>query len=98
MIKQKYEESNLLIGQRQGLPSLVQEQLIVSLDELQQAKNCILLIKTELQKNYHNGVWIPYYNILSQSLPSEKGTDVRIAMRIFTLLKLITKINMPLRF
>ena len=91
MIKQKYEESNLLIGQRQGLPSLVQEQLIVSLEELQQAKNCILLIKNELLKNYYNGVWIPYYNILSQSLPSEKGTDVRMAMRIFSLLKLITK-------
>ncbi len=98
MIKQKYEESNFLIGQRQGLPTLVQEQLILSLEELQQAKNCILLIKKELLRNYQNGVWIPYYNILSQSLPSEKGTDVRVAMRIFSLLKLITKINTFLRF
>ncbi|MDN5866822.1 MAG: bifunctional DNA primase/polymerase [Candidatus Nitrosocosmicus sp.] len=98
MIRQKYEESNLLIGQRQGLPSLVQEQLIVSLEEIQQAENCILLIKKELLKNYDNGVWIPYYNIFSQSLPSEKGTDVRLTMRIVSLLKLITKINLFTRF
>ncbi len=93
MVKQKYEESIILIGQRQGLPSIVQDQLIVSPKDIQLAKDCVVLIKEELQRNYCNGVWIPYSNILSQSLPSEKGTDVRIANRFFSLLKIITKIN-----
>jgi hypothetical protein len=98
MIKLKYKESNQLIGQKQGLPSLLQEQLIVSLEQVEIAKNCILLIKKELMKNLKNGVWIPYHDILSQSLPYEKGTDVRITLRIFTLLKLITKVNLFDRF
>ena len=93
MIKQKYEESNLLIGQRTGLPSLVLEQLVVSHEDIQLAKDCILLIKQELLSNYKNNVWIPYNNILSQSLPSEKGTDVRTTKGIFSLLNIITKIN-----
>jgi diphthamide synthase subunit DPH2 len=79
MISQKYKESNILIGQRKDSPQLVQEQIIVSTKDIQRAKDCILMIKEELQKNVKNNVWIPYNSILSQSLPSEKGTDVRIA-------------------
>ena len=86
MIRKKYHESNILIGQRKGLPSLVQEQIIVSDNEIQFAKECILLIKKELVENYNNNVWIPFNSILSHSLPSEKGTDVRITNRIFSLL------------
>ena len=94
MIKQKYEESIRLIGQRHGLPSIVQDQLIVSSKDIQLAKDCVIVIKEELQKSCSNGVWIPYSNMLSQSLPSEKGTDVRIANRFFSLLKIVTKINL----
>ena len=93
MVKQKYYDSNVLIGQKKGLPSLVQEQLIISPEEIQNAKDCILLIKQELLKNYKNNVWIPFNSILAQALPSEKGSDVRITNRIFSLLSLITKIN-----
>ena len=93
MVKQKYHDSNVLIGQKKGLPSLVQEQIIISPEEIQTAKDCIMLIKEELQKNYKNNVWIPFNSILSQSLPSEKGSDVRITNRIFSLLTLMTKIN-----
>lgn len=93
MVKQKYLESTILIGQRLGLPSLVQEQLIVSPEEVQLAKECALVIKNELLRSYDDGVWIPYYNILTHSLPSEKGTDVRIAHRVFSLLKIVTKSN-----
>ncbi|KAA2283378.1 hypothetical protein [Candidatus Nitrosocosmicus sp. SS] len=98
MIKQKYLESTILIGQRSGLPSLVQEQLIVSQDETQIAKDCISIIKDELLASYENGVWIPYQKILTHSLPSEKGTDVRIANRIFSLLNIVTKSNSFNRF
>jgi hypothetical protein len=94
MIKQKYKESIILIGQRHGLPSIVQDQLIVSSKDIQLAKDCVIVIKEELKKSCNNWVWIPYNNILSQSLPSEKGTDVRIANRFFSLLKIVTKINL----
>jgi hypothetical protein len=98
MVKKKYEESNILIGQKKSLPSVVQEQLIVSPQEIQLAQDCVLMIRKELQKNKDNGVWIPYYNILSQSLPAEKGTDVRLVNRIFSLLNIITKVNLFTRY
>ena len=93
MIKQKYRDSNKLIGQRKGLPYSVQQQLIVSDEDLAISKKCILLLTHELQSNRENNVWIPFHSILSESLPSEKGPDVRITDRIFSLLTLITKIN-----
>ena len=93
MMKKKYVESNKLIAQRKGMPSLVQEQLIVSSNELQNAKDCVLLLRETIQKNRENNVWIPYNSILAESLPSEKGPDVRFVDRIFSMLTLITQIN-----
>lgn len=93
MVKQKYQDSNALIAQKKGLPVLVHEQLIISKEDLELAKDCILLLKEKLLSNYSNNVWIPFQSILSESLPSEKGPDVRIADRIFSMLVLITKVN-----
>jgi hypothetical protein len=93
MIKQKYQDSNILIGQKKGLPALVQEQLIVSKEDIDLAKECIQMLRKGLLTNRENNIWIPFYSILSESLPSEKGPDVRITNRIFSLLNLITKIN-----
>lgn len=93
MIKQKYQDSNKLIGQKKGLPSLVQQQLIVSDEDVAIAKKCILLLTHKLLSNRENHNWIPFHSILSDSLPSEKGPDVRITDRLFSLLNLITKIN-----
>jgi len=93
MVKQKYQDSNALIAQKKGLPALVQEQLIISKEDLDLAKDCILLLKKELLTNNTKNVWIPFQSILSESLPSEKGPDVRIADRIFSMLVLVTKIN-----
>lgn len=97
MVKQKYLDSNELITQKKGLPNVVQQQVIVSRDEIRLAKDCILLLKDELLRNYDNNVWIPFQRILSQSLPSEKGTDVLMVNRIFSLLNLITKVNSFMR-
>jgi hypothetical protein len=93
MIKQKYQDSNALIGQKKGLPSLVQEQIKISSEEIKQVQECVLLIKDKLLKEHKNNPWIPFQSILSESLPSEKGSDVRITGRIFSLTVLITKIN-----
>lgn len=98
MIKKKYEESNRLIAQRRGLPSLVQEQLIVSMEEIQNAKDCVLLLKETILKNRDNNIWIPYNSILAEALPAEKGPDVRFVDRLFSMLNLITQINSFNRF
>jgi hypothetical protein len=46
----KYYESNILISQRKGLPSLVQQRIVISDEEIQLAKSCILLLKEEIKK------------------------------------------------
>lgn len=94
MIKQKYQESNNLIAKKKGLPKLVQQQTIVSDEEIQLSKDCILLLKNVLLNNKDSNVWIPFESILSESLPSEKGTDVRFVKRLFSLLNIISKVNL----
>lgn len=46
----KYYESNILISQRKGLPSLVQQRIVISDEEIQLAKNCIVHLKEEIKK------------------------------------------------
>ena len=92
MIKEKYEESNLLIAQRKGLPSIIQDQLIISSKDIELAKDCIKYIKQQIKSN-KNDLWIPYYGILSEALKSDKGPDVRNTGRIFSLLNIIPVIK-----
>ena len=79
MIKAKYEESTTLIAQRKGLPSFIKNQVIVSNQDVELAKQCAPYIKQELRKLSENkiDVWIPYYDIIARALKSDKGTDVR---------------------
>jgi hypothetical protein len=42
-------------------------------------------------------IWVPYAGILAEILPSNKGTDMRIAKRIFSLLTIIPIIKSHLR-
>lgn len=107
----KYRESNLLIAQRKGLPSSVQQRIIVSNEEIRLAKLCALYLKQQIQKllllsgsllkstsnNSNNPVWIPYTEILAEVLPAEKGTDTRVSKRIFSLLQIIPLTKAHLR-
>jgi hypothetical protein len=80
MNPEKYRESNLLIAQRKGLPRLIQQQVIVSEEELRLAKFCISHIKERIQKySSKDPVWIPFSGILAEALPAAKGPDNRIA-------------------
>jgi hypothetical protein len=106
MIPKKYKESTKLISTKYGLPNLIQQQKIISDSEIESAKNCILVIKqniTELQsKNNEIGnkkisLWIPYAELLENELPSNKGTDVRLQKRIFSLLRVVPIIKFNLR-
>ena len=42
MVTQKYQESNKLISQSKGLPNLIQQQIIISDEEIENTKNCVL--------------------------------------------------------
>src|SRR5437899_311991 len=100
MIQRKYHESNLLIAQRKGLPSLLQQDLIVSDEATELARLCILHIKQQIQglsKRGNNPVWIPYGTILGERLPDLKGNDTRTTGRIFTFIDIITMAKANLR-
>ncbi|MGD1837602.1 MAG: hypothetical protein ACPKPY_06040, partial [Nitrososphaeraceae archaeon] len=93
MIPQKYQESNQLIAQTKGLPNKIQEQIIISDGDINTTKQCILLLKQKIieLKNGNNKIslWIPYYDLLQQILPANKGTDVRFAKKLFSLLNVV---------
>jgi len=95
MIRQKYHESTHLIAQSKGLPNLIQQQVIVSESEIKLVKECILAVKQNIEKlSYDNNnnkisVWIPFYKLLQQELPSNRGTDVRFTKRIFSFLNIL---------
>ncbi|MGD1838333.1 MAG: hypothetical protein ACPKPY_09805 [Nitrososphaeraceae archaeon] len=96
MIPQKYKESNLLISQTKGLPNIIQRQIIISEDQITITKQCVLFLKqkiNELKKRNGNNkisVWIPYYDLLQKILPANKGTDVRFAKKLFSLLNVVS--------
>lgn len=100
MSKEKTRDANILIGHKKGLPNLVREQVVVSDRDLQLAKQCATYLKHQIKSFYAannasyesntNAVWIPYEGILSEALPSNKGSDNRITNRIFSLLNVIT--------
>ena len=106
MIPKKYEESTKLISKKYGSPNLIQQQTIISYNEMEQANNCILFLKQKINelrsKNEDNenkkiSLWIPYAELLEKELPSNKGTDVRLQKRIFSLLRIIPIIKFNLR-
>ncbi len=88
MIPEKYKESVNLIAQIKGLPMLIQKQIILSDEEIELAKECILYLKQRISE-LNSSVWIPFAKSLERELPSNKGTDVRFAKRIFSLLILL---------
>jgi hypothetical protein len=106
MIPEKYQESNLLIAQRKGLPALVQQKIIVSDEEVRLANASILYLKQEIKKlstSFNNNsssitsVWIPYLQYLAEALPSDKGTDTRAINRTFSILNIIPLAKANLR-
>ena len=100
MVQQKYLEGNILTAQRMGLPSLLQRQIVVSHNQIDLArKGASYLIEQMKQFNNpdSNPVWVPFTLILGKVLPAEKGTDNRVARRIFSFLSIITQSRAHLR-
>jgi hypothetical protein len=96
MIPTKYHQSNLLVAQKAGLPGLIQEGIIISPQDIELAKECIIHIEDEMSR--YTGVWIPYHHILANALPAEKGTDTRAAKKIFSLLRILPLIQSEQRY
>jgi hypothetical protein len=103
MVPQKYQESNKLIAQTKGLPNLIQQQIIISDEQIENTKNCILAIKHKINElkskspNRKISLWIPYADLLQKELPANKGPDVRYAKKIFSLLNIIPIVKNDLR-
>lgn len=88
MSPRKYREANVLNAQLLGIPSAIQESLIRSKREMDLAKNCVQYLKSQIESaavplssvsekefRYNNPVWIPYADILGQTLPANRGTE-----------------------
>ncbi|HKG87608.1 MAG TPA: hypothetical protein VKA95_04725 [Nitrososphaeraceae archaeon] len=114
MSPKKYREATLLNAQLIGLPTAMQESLIVSRREMELARKCVLYLRefmnqsatvhnTNYSENtndikYDNPVWIPYVEILGKTLPAERGTEMRINRHIMVLLKTIALAKADLRY
>jgi hypothetical protein len=100
MVQEQYLDGNILIAQKMGLPSLLQQSIIVSNSQAELARKCVSYILEQIrQRNSKdtNPVWIPYAPILAQILPAEKGSDNRITKRILSFLVIITLARVHLR-
>jgi hypothetical protein len=108
MVREKYLDGNILIAQKIGLPSLLQQSIIVSDSQVELAKKCVFYILQQIREHdkknslYNNGnnvnsVWIPYAQILAEILPAERGPDNRITKRILSFLVIVTLARSHLR-
>lgn len=93
MISQKYLEGNILIAQQAGLPKSLQRHLIVSDEDVEIAKKCILYLTQQLKEKSEKSttkVWMPFARTLAKILPADKGTDNRFTKRLFSFTTIIT--------
>jgi hypothetical protein len=113
MSTKKYREANILNAQLIGLPTAIQESLILSTREIELARKCVLYLRKSITQSvtlhtncsedtndikYVNPVWIPYAEILGKTLPADKGTEMRINKRLLLLLRIIALVKSNLRY
>jgi hypothetical protein len=108
MVQEKYLDGNRLIAQKMGLPTLLQQSIIISNSQIGLAKKCVSYILQQMRQHFIkntmnfdtnnvNPVWIPYAPILAEVLPAEKGTDNRTTRRILSFLIILTLARAHLR-
>ena len=86
MVPEKYREGNKLIGMREGMTDALQQKLIISDTQTMVAKECVRYLIQRIKKlcirkveEKKNLVWIPFTELLAESLPADKGTDNRLS-------------------
>ena len=104
MVPEKYREGNKLIGMREGMTGALQQKLIISDTQTMVAKECVKYLITRIKslcvrkvEEKKNLVWIPFTELLSESLLADKGTDNRLATRLYTFLKIVAIVRSHLR-
>jgi hypothetical protein len=109
MSSEKYRQANILNARSIGLPSSLQELLIISKKEVELAKKCVQYLKSSINEavaanvsnsssDYANPTWIPYTEILGNTLPGEKGSEMRTNRRLLLLIRIISLAKSDLRF
>jgi hypothetical protein len=95
----KYSTAIDLIGDRFGLPDFAYQCKVVSDADKEQVQYIINKLKqeiTEICKGVQagkNNVIIPFYEVLTRTLPKEKAFDMTVANRFFAYLSLLPLIN-----
>jgi hypothetical protein len=100
---EKYSGAVDLIGDKYGLPDFAYQAKVVSDSEKQKVQELIREIKEKISDACNgvepgkNNVMIPFYEILTNSLPKEKAFDMTVANRFFSYLSLLPLIQIGKR-
>jgi hypothetical protein len=100
---EKYSGAIDLIGDKYGLPDFAYQAKVVSDSDKQKVRELIRGIKEKISDVCNgvepdkNNVMIPYYEILTSSLPKEKAFDMTVANRFFSYLSLLPLIQIDKR-
>jgi uncharacterized protein YdcH (DUF465 family) len=103
MTSKKYKESIELMGAKNGLPDFVYDATVVSESQKNQAKEMIKEIKEKMllisERNNIGSpnVFIPFYESIEQSLPTDKASDMTTAQRLFNYTTLLSVVNIDKR-
>jgi hypothetical protein len=85
MTPEKYKESIELMGAKNGLPDFVYDATIVSESQKNQTKEMIkelkqkMLLISERNNTGSQNIFIPFYESLEKSLPTDKASDITTA-------------------
>jgi hypothetical protein len=103
MTAEKYKESIELMGDKYGLPDFVYDATIVSENQKNQAKEMVkelkekILLISERNNLASPNVFIPFHDSIKKSLPTDKGSDMTTAQRLYNYLTLNPLVNLDKR-
>jgi hypothetical protein len=103
MTSEKYKESVELTGAKNGLPDFVYDATVVSESQKNQAKEMIkelkekILLISERNNIGSPNVFIPFYESIEKSLPTEQASDMTIAQRLYNYMTLLPVVNIDRR-
>jgi hypothetical protein len=103
MTVDKYKEAVGLIGKKYGLPDVIYQATVVSNEQKDQVKEIIKELRENITKVCSavepgaNNVIIPFSEVVSKSLPTNKALDMTLAYRMFSYLSLLPMVNIENR-